>query len=131
MNDAGPAREVDDQLLADINAAFNDRDVERIMSFFAEDAVFLMASGPEPEGRTVSGKAAIAKVLGDRFKVIPDMRWDHVHRYISGNRAVTVWRVRGNAADGTRLDYQGCDLYEFRDGLIWRKDTYWKIVQRG
>jgi ketosteroid isomerase-like protein len=130
MNDAGAVREVDDQLLADINAAFNSRDVDRIMSFFAEDAIFLMASGPEPQGRTVSGKAAIAKVLGDRFKVIPDMRWDHVHRYVCGNRAVTVWRVRGNAADGSRLDYQGCDLYEFRGGLIYRKDTYWKNVQR-
>jgi ketosteroid isomerase-like protein len=130
MNDAAPARPVDDALLGAINDAFNSRDLDRIMSFFAEDATFLMASGPEAVGRTVRGKAAIAKVLGDRFKVIPDMRWDHVHRYVSGNRAVTVWRVRGHAQDGTVLDYQGCDLYEFRDGLIFHKDTYWKNVQR-
>ena len=40
-----------------------------------------------------------------------------------------VWRVTGKSADGTVLDYKGCDLYEFKDGLIYRKDTYWKIVR--
>jgi ketosteroid isomerase-like protein len=49
-----------------INEAFNSRDVDRIVSFFAEDCTFLMARGPEPEGRRVHGKAAVRKVLGDR-----------------------------------------------------------------
>ena len=40
---AGPSID----LLLDINAAFNARDVDRIMSFFEEDATFLMARGPE------------------------------------------------------------------------------------
>jgi len=61
-------------LMKEINAAFNDRDVERIMTFFAEDATFLMARGPEPDGRRVRGKAAIRKVLADRFTIITDMR---------------------------------------------------------
>jgi ketosteroid isomerase-like protein len=40
-------------LMKQINEAFNSRDVDRIMSFFAEDCTFLMARGPEPEGRRV------------------------------------------------------------------------------
>jgi ketosteroid isomerase-like protein len=56
-------------LMKQINEAFNSRDVDRIMSFFAEDCTFLMARGPEPEGRRVHGKAAVSKVLGDRFRV--------------------------------------------------------------
>jgi len=51
-------------LMKQINEAFNSRDVDRIMSFFAEDCTFLMARGPEPEGRRVHGKAAVRKVLG-------------------------------------------------------------------
>jgi hypothetical protein len=43
-------------LLLDINAAFNARDVDRIMSFFEEDATFLMARGPEPGGLRVHGE---------------------------------------------------------------------------
>jgi len=116
-------------LLKAISAAFNSRDVERILSYFTEDAVFYMASGPEPVGRTVAGKPAIRQVLTDRFKVIPDMHWKREEEYACGVRAVTVWRVTGTGADGHRLDYQGCDLYEFRGDKVCRKDTYWKIVR--
>lgn len=96
-------------LLKAINAAFNSRDVDRIMEFFAEDCTFLMARGPEPDGRRVRGKAAVRKVLADRFKVIRDMRWDHVDQVIAGPRAVTVWMVTDK---------------------ILTKDTYWKLVER-
>ena len=61
-------------LMTEINAAFNSRDVDRIMTLFADDATFLMARGPEPDGRRVRGKSAIRKVLAERFKVISDMR---------------------------------------------------------
>ena len=117
-------------LLLQINAAFNSRDVNRIMAFFAEDATFLMARGPEPCGRRVRGKAAIGQVLADRFKVISDMRWDHIDHFVTGNRAVSIWTVTGTGADGERLDYQGCDIYEFRGDKILNKDTYWKLVEQ-
>jgi ketosteroid isomerase-like protein len=100
------------------------------MAFFADDATFLMARGPEPDGRRVHGKAAIRKVLADRFKVITDMRWDHVDAFITGNRAVTVWMVTGTGNDGETLNYRGCDLYEFRGDKILNKDTYWKLVEQ-
>jgi ketosteroid isomerase-like protein len=118
------------QLVKEINAAFNSRDVDRIMAFFAEDATFLMARGPESDGRRVHGKAAIGKVLADRFKVINDMRWDHIDAFICGNRAVSVWMVTGASTDGDTLNYRGCDIYEFRDDKILNKDTYWKLVER-
>src|SRR5579862_973370 len=116
-------RKVTAQLIHEISAAFNSRDADRIVSYFTEDCTFFMASGPEPVGRTVHGKAAVRKVLADRFKVIPDMRWDHLYEYVCGDRAVSVWRVRGKSKDGTLLDYQGCDLWEFKDGLVHNKDT--------
>jgi len=116
-------------LMKAINAAFNSRDVDRIMEFFADDCTFLMARGPEPEGRRVHGKAAVRKVLADRFAVIRDMRWDHVDQVIAGQRAVTVWMVTGRGADGERLNYRGCDIYEFRGDKILNKDTYWKLVE--
>ncbi len=117
-------------LMKDINAAFNARDVDRIMAFFADDATFMMARGPEPCGRRVHGKDAIRRVLAARFKVIPDMRWDHVDVFIAGQRAVSVWTVTGAGQDGERLNYRGCDIYEFRGDKILHKDTYWKIVEQ-
>src|SRR5712692_2094004 len=117
-------------LLKQINAAFNSRDVDRIMTFFAEDCTFLMARGPEPVGRRVHGKDAVRRVLADRFKVIPDMRWDHVDVFITGPRAVSVWTVTAQGRDGERLHYRGCDVYEFRGDKILNKDTYWKLVEQ-
>ena len=118
-------------LMLEINAAFNSRDVERILSFFADDATFYMAHGPEPCGRRVHGKAAIGRVLADRFKVITNMRWDHLDHFVAGARAVSVWMVTGTGADGEVLNYQGCDIYEFRGDKILNKDTYWKRVEQG
>jgi ketosteroid isomerase-like protein len=118
------------ELLLEINAAFNARDVDRIMTFFAEDATFLMARGPEPDGRRVRGREAIRKVLADRFQVISGMRWDHIDHFVAGNRAVSVWMVTGTASDGEALNYRGCDIYEFRGNKIVNKDTYWKLVEQ-
>jgi len=117
-------------LMKEINAAFNSRDVDRIMLFFADDATFLMARGPEPDGRRVRGKAAIRKVLADRFKVITDMRWDHIDAFICGERAVSVWMVTGTGTGGERLNYRGCDIYEFRGDKILNKHTYWTPVEK-
>jgi ketosteroid isomerase-like protein len=114
-------------LMTEIDAAFNSRDVDRIVTLFADDATFLMARGPEPDGRRVRGKSAIRKVLAER---ISDMRWDHVDAFICGERAVSVWVVTGTGADGEKLNYRGCDVYEFRGDKILNKDTYWKLVEQ-
>lgn len=117
-------------LMKAISAAFNARDVDRIVSFFAEDGVFCLSRGPEPVGRTLKGKAVIRQVLSDRFKQIPDMRWENEEYILAGNRAVSIWTVRGQGADGETLNYQGCDIYTFgSDDKIVHKNTFWKIVE--
>ena len=117
------------ELMRKISAAFNSRDVDRIVDCFAEDATFCLARGPEPVGRTLRGKAEIRKALSDRFKQIPDMRWDHEEYVLAGDRAVSVWTVRGQGSDGERLEYQGCDIYSFAGDKIVAKNTFWKIVE--
>jgi len=117
------------ELMKAISAAFNSRDVDRIVSYFTDDATFWLARGPEPVGRTLKGKAAIRQALADRFKQIPDMRWENEDYILAGDKAISVWIVRGKGADGEALNYQGCDIYTFRGGKICAKDTYWKIVE--
>lgn len=112
-----------------ISAAFNSRDVERIVECFAEDGVFCLARGPETVGRTLKGKAAIRQALGDRFKQIPDMRWENEEYILAGDQAISLWTVRGKGNDGEALDYQGCDIYRFQGDKIIHKNTFWKIVE--
>ena len=129
MDDArAPA--VTPQLMREISAAFNSRDVDRIVAHFADDATFYLARGPEPVGRTLKGKAVIRETLAKRFRQIPDMRWEHKEYIIAGDRGISVWTVKGKGADGETLEYQGCDIYEFRGDKILNKDTYWKIVEQ-
>jgi SnoaL-like polyketide cyclase. len=124
-------RKLDLDLIQEIHDAFNSRDTDRIMAYFHPECTFFAASGPEPEGRTIRGWPVVQKFLADRFKVISDMHWSTIDRYICDEtRAVTTWYVTGHAADGTVLNYKGCDLWEFKDGLVYNKDTYWKIVQK-
>jgi len=114
-----------------ISAAFNSRDVERIVACFAEDGVFCLARGPERVGRTLRGRAAIRQALADRFRQIPDMRWENEEYVLAGDdKAISLWTVRGKGSDGEDLDYQGCDIYRFGpDGKIVHKNTFWKIVE--
>ena len=32
-------------------------------------------------------------------------------------------------SDGQPIAVRGCDLFEFKDNQIGRKDSYWKIVE--
>ena len=83
-----------------------------------------------PRGELELQEAVMLRIRdGARFKVIPDMRWDHKEYIYAGNRAISVWTVVGKGADGEALNYQGCDIYTFRGGKICAKDTYWKIVE--
>ena len=119
-------------LMKAISAAFNSRDVDRIVEFFAEDGVFCLARGPETVGRTLAGKEVIRKALADRFAVIPDMRWENEQYIIApeANRAISIWTVRGKGSDGEDLNYQGCDIYTFnKEGKIAHKNTFWKQVE--
>ncbi|HVB18173.1 MAG TPA: nuclear transport factor 2 family protein, partial [Stellaceae bacterium] len=114
-----------------ISAAFNSRDVERIVDCFVEDGVFCLARGPESVGRTLRGRAAITKALADRFRQIPDMRWENEEYILAPpDRAISLWTVRGKGRGGEDLNYQGCDIYRFdTDGKIVHKNTFWKIVE--
>ena len=116
-------------LMRHISAAFNSRDVDRIVDCFAEDGVFCLARGPESVGRTLKGKRAIRDALAARFKQIPDMRWENEEYILAGDRAISVWTVRGQGSDGEELNYQGCDIYTFRGDKISHKNTFWKIVE--
>ncbi len=117
------------ELLDAIQDAFNRHDVDGILAHFADDCEWLMARGPAPrDGRRCRGKAEIRAVLAERFGRIPDMRWVDMRHWIIGDKALSEWVVQGTSVDGETLDYLGCDLWQFRDGKVVKKDTYWKYV---
>ncbi|EDP66801.1 hypothetical protein BAL199_17108 [alpha proteobacterium BAL199] len=117
-------------LLDEIQDGFNRHDVDGILSHFADECEWLMARGPSaPEGRRCVGKVEIAEVLRSRYAQIPDMRWEEMRHWVCDDtKALSEWVVRGTPTGGEPFEYLGCDLWEFRDGMVTRKDTYWKFI---
>jgi steroid delta-isomerase-like uncharacterized protein len=108
--------------------AFNAHDVDAIMSFFTEDCVFDMPRGPAPGGRRLVGKQQVREGIQSRFDGIPDVAYGDDRHFTCGDRGVSEWTIRGTQATGERIEVRGCDLFEFRDGKISRKNSFWKIV---
>ena len=117
-------------LAKEIFDAFNAHDLDRIMSYFAEDCSLDMPRGPDEWGQRFIGRAAVRKGLAARFEGLPDVRYSEDRHWGSGNRIVSEWLLTGTKAGGERVRVRGCDHYEFRDGQVIRKDSYWKIVER-
>ena len=113
------------QAIAD---AFNRHDLDAIMDFFADDAVFESPRGPDPYGSRFEGKAAVREGLAARFIGIPDVHYGDDAHFVSGDRGASEWTLTGTTTDGLRLEVRGCDLWTFRDGKVVKKDSFWKIV---
>jgi len=108
--------------------AFNRHDLDAILAFFAEDAVLETPRGPDPWGTRFEGKARVREGLAARFAGIPDVRYSEDRHWVGGDRGVSEWLLTGTTTAGERIAVRGCDLWTFRDGLVVRKDSYWKIV---
>jgi len=119
-----------DRTLRALVAAFNDHDLDRIMGHFADDCVLEMPRGPHRYGNRMTGKTAVREGLGTRFKGLPDVHYSEDQHYVCGDTGISKWRLTGTTIDGRRVDVNGCDFYEFRQGKVVRKDSYWKIVDQ-
>ncbi len=113
--------------LARVAEGFRTKDIDAILTEFADDGVFELAAGPEPCGERFQGKAAIRTALERMFKG-PDFALENPTRWIAGDRAVSEWTYVATSKSGRRIEVRGCDLFELRDGKVLRKDTYLKQV---
>ena len=67
------------------------------------------------------------EALATRFRGLPDIHYGDARHWVSGNMIVSEWMLTGTRSDGVPVKVRGCDHYEFRDGKVVRKDSYWKI----
>ncbi len=110
--------------------AFNRHDLDAIMAFFSEHCSFDFPRGPEFYGQRFSGKEQVCAALAGRFKGIPDVHYGEDRHWVAGDRGVSEWTLTGTTVAGVPVHVRGCDLWEFQDGKIIRKDSYWKLVER-
>ena len=113
-----------------LSAGFAHHDVDAILDCFAEDGIFDITEGPDPWGERFQGKTAIRAALITLFKTLPDVQFVDATTWVAGDRGTSEWTCVATTARGRQLRVRGCDLFEFRDGLITRKDSYFKKIVR-
>ena len=114
------------------NAAWNDHDVETIVSMHTDDSVF----ENHTTGDVNVGKEAIGKAITGIFAVFPDLSFETRRQYIRDDLVVQEWTARGTQEGamtrsgikveptGRKVDYRGMDVIPIRDDLVARKDVY-------
>jgi steroid delta-isomerase-like uncharacterized protein len=106
--------------------AWNQHDVERLMTFMAEECVFETTAGPEVCGKRFAGREAVRRAFERVFQIFPDAYFGGAVHFVSGNRGLSEWIFTGTPSDGKRLEVKGCDVFTFKNGKISRKDSFFK-----
>ncbi|MFI5050293.1 MAG: nuclear transport factor 2 family protein [Gaiellales bacterium] len=108
-------------LIAAYDDAWNRQDVEAISSMHAPDIVFHNHTA----GEKVEGREAVAAHIAAIFERWPTLRFSGRGQRAGDDFVVSEWTASAtHPDDGRRLEWDGVDVFPFRDGLIARKDVY-------
>jgi uncharacterized protein (TIGR02246 family) len=114
------------KLLERFADAWNQHDLDALMSMMTDDGVFEASAGAEVNGQRNEGHQAVRAAYAAVFETFPDAHWADARHFVAGNRGVSEWTFTGTRQDGTRVEVTGCDLFTFRDGKIAIKNSYRK-----
>jgi steroid delta-isomerase-like uncharacterized protein len=113
------------------NEAWNDHDLDAIMSMHAPDMVFENHTA----GESAQGEA-VREHIGSIFQTWPDIRFETRRVYAREGVVTQEWTAtathsntmrRGNLVaepTGKTVEWRGVDVIPFEEGLIKRKDVY-------
>jgi len=111
------------QLATEFLAAFNAGDLDRVMGFFAADAVY-----DEFNGRRSVGLDAIRTAFEPQFSgTWGEMRFLEEDLFVDGEagKVMASWRCTLEM-DGEPTSWRGLDLLVFREDRVVSKSTYAK-----
>lgn len=108
------------------SAAWNAHDIDALMSFMSEDCVFQTAAGPEACGTRIAGPEAVRKAFAAAWQAVPDAQWENGVHFVHGDFGTSQWTFTGTAADGSRIETDGIDVFTFKNGKIALKNVFRK-----
>jgi steroid delta-isomerase-like uncharacterized protein len=118
--------EVTIEFLRQFADAWNRHDADAILSFMTDDCIYQPSAGSEVCGTHYAGRDAVRAGCIDVWTNFPDAHWGSDRHFVQGNRGVSEWTFSGTRLDGMRVEVHGCDVFTFRNGKIWLKDSYRK-----
>lgn len=114
------------KLVEDFTARFNAVDLDGLMRFFAEDAVYEEVNGPVNEGKAAIRKA-FEPLFSGKFGTVQFLGRDLFIDAEAG-KVMASWDCH-LVMDGQPKVLEGLDCYHFRDDKIVRKLAYCKAKQ--
>ena len=111
-----------DELHALVEAAFNARDLDRLVDLYDEDATLIVP----PHGSRATGKPAIREAIKATLALEPKARMEVLDKLETDGLALTQghWTMVGTGADGAPVVMSGRGTMVSR----CRPDGSWKIV---
>jgi taurine dehydrogenase small subunit len=107
-------------------AGWNAHDVDRLMTFMADDCVFESVAGPDACGTRHVGRERVREAFARVFAAFPDARFGAAQHFVSGDRGLSEWLFTGTAGDGRKVEVHGCDVFTFRGDKIALKSSFFK-----
>jgi len=113
------------RLVLEFGKAFNRQDVAAMAQFLCEDCV-LETGSPAPDGAVYRGRAAAAGYWQALFRELPGAHLEIEEVFGIGLRCVMRWKLAWAGDGGEAAHLRGIDVFEMREGLIYRMFTYVK-----
>jgi ketosteroid isomerase-like protein len=107
-------------LVARYRAGWFGHDVDAIMAVVSDDVVFHNVTA----GERVEGAEASREHVAGIHAGWPDLSFEEHGLYVDDSTGVAEWTARGTAPDGRRLEWDGIDVINCRDGQIVRNAVY-------
>lgn len=114
------------EVLRDFARAWNEHDIEVLMSCMTVDCVFDGSAGADVFGTRCEGFDNVRAGYEKIWRVFPDAQWNDDRHFVAGDRGVSEWCFTGTHSDGSRVEMNGCDLFVFVGDKIQFKDSYRK-----
>ena len=110
-------------LMRRFEAGYEAANAEAIVACFAPDIEWSL-----PDSRVLRGRPACLAFLKERFASPIGPRFSDSRMNVLGQTVVQNYTVSLPLPGGQTGRFDGTDVYQIRDGLIARKDAYWKQI---
>ena len=114
------------RLTAEFVECFNRHDLDGIVGFFAEDAVYEDSQGGSHHGPEAIRKAFAPLVSGDRGQIQFDD--EDYFAEVETDKVMASWTLSMDVG-GNRMKMRGLDLLEFRGDKLVKKLAYCKSAK--
>ena len=114
------------QFLETFSKAWNDHDIETLMSCMTSDCEFHAPAGTNEFGSSFKGYDAVKTAFQMAWTNFPDAQWLRADHFVCGDKAVTESTFCGTKPDGTRVEARMVDVFTLRDGKILVKNAFRK-----